>query len=75
MRHCCRTSADDGNGAGGNVVSHHATIVAGRIQRRIGEQVYLSRKKDYDNPFRSATCRNDEEAPVSILKQIEWDLP
>lgn len=32
-----------------------------RIQRRISEQVYLSRKKDHDNPFRSATCRNDEE--------------
>ena len=33
-----------------------------RIQRRISEQVYLSRKKDHDNPFRSATCRNEEEA-------------
>ena len=33
-----------------------------RIQRRISEQVYLSRKKDHDNPFRTATCRNDEEA-------------
>ena len=33
-----------------------------RIQRRISEQVYLSRKKDHDNPFRSATCRNSEEA-------------
>ena len=32
-----------------------------RIQRRISEQVYLSRKKDHDNPFRSATCRNTEE--------------
>ena len=32
-----------------------------RIQRRISEQVYLSRKKDHDNPFRSATCRNEEE--------------
>ena len=32
-----------------------------RIQRRICEQVYLSRKKDHDNPFRSATCRNAEE--------------
>lgn len=35
-----------------------------RIQRRISEQVYLSRKKDHDNPFRSATCRNAEEALV-----------
>ena len=33
-----------------------------RIQRRISEQVYLSRKKDHDNPFRSVTCRNAEEA-------------
>ena len=33
-----------------------------RIQRRISEQVYLSRKKDHDNTFRSATCRNAEEA-------------
>jgi hypothetical protein len=32
-----------------------------RIQRRISEQVYLSRKKDYDNPFRTTTCRNAEE--------------
>ena len=33
-----------------------------RIQRRISEQVYLSRKKDHDNAFRTATCRNAEEA-------------
>lgn len=33
-----------------------------RIQRRISEQVYISRKKDYDNPFRVSTCRNTEEA-------------
>ena len=33
-----------------------------RIQRYIGEQVFLSRKKDHDNPFRSSTCRNSEEA-------------
>lgn len=32
-----------------------------RIQRRIAEQVYLSRKKDHDNPFRACTCRNEEE--------------
>ena len=32
-----------------------------RIQRRIAEQVYLSRKKDHDNPFRQLTCRNEEE--------------
>lgn len=33
-----------------------------RIQRRISEQVYLSRKKDHNNAFRTATCRNAEEA-------------
>ena len=32
-----------------------------RIQRRIAEQVYLTRKKDHDNPYRTATCRNQEE--------------
>ena len=32
-----------------------------RIERRIAEQVYLSRKKDHDNVFRACTCRNDEE--------------
>ena len=32
-----------------------------RIQRRIAEQVYVSRKKDHDNPFRACTCRNEEE--------------
>lgn len=33
-----------------------------RIQNGICEQVYLSRKKDHDNPFRSSTCRNADEA-------------
>ena len=33
-----------------------------RIQRRISEQVYLSRKKDHNNAFRTSTCRNAEEA-------------
>ena len=32
-----------------------------RIQRRISEQVYLTRKKDHDNPFRASTCRNADE--------------
>ncbi len=34
---------------------------AENIERHISEQVYFSRKKDYDNPFRSSTCRNDDE--------------
>lgn len=32
-----------------------------KIQEYISEQVYLSRKKDYDNPFRKATFRTYEE--------------
>jgi NDP-sugar pyrophosphorylase family protein len=35
-----------------------------RIQRRISEQVYLSRKKDHDNPFRASTCRNIGEEQI-----------
>ena len=30
-------------------------------QRHIRDQVYASRKKDYDDPFRRVTFRNDEE--------------
>jgi len=49
-----------------------------RIQQFICEQVYESRKKDYDNPFRNATFRNEEEKiavigkidEVSFVKQI-----
>lgn len=40
-----------------------------RIQRRIAEQVYTSRKKDHDNVFRACTCRNDEE-----LKAVFGDV-
>jgi hypothetical protein len=28
--------------------------------------VYISRKKDYDNPYRQATFRNDEEMRAAI---------
>ena len=49
-----------------------------RIQHYICDQVYLSRKKDYDNEIRSATFRNEEEKiavvgridDVSFVKQI-----
>ena len=41
-----------------------------RIQRRISEQVYLSRKKDHDNPFRTATCDNPEEA-LAVFGTVE----
>ncbi len=36
------------------------------IQDYICEQVYLSRKKDYDNPFRQATYRSLEEMHAAI---------
>ena len=49
-----------------------------RIQQFICDQVYESRRKDYDNPFRNATFRNEEEKiavigkldDVSFVKQI-----
>ncbi|MBR3612710.1 MAG: DUF4954 family protein [Bacteroidaceae bacterium] len=33
-----------------------------RIERLMNERVYLSRKKDHDNPYRTSTCNNDAEA-------------
>ncbi len=36
------------------------------IQEFIKEQVYISRKKDFDNPFRQATYRNMEEMTAAI---------
>ena len=36
------------------------------IQKYISEQVYLTRKKDYDNPFRQATYRNAAEMKAAI---------
>ena len=49
-----------------------------RIQQYICDQVYVSRKKDYDNEIRSATFRNEAEKlavvgrieDVSFVKQI-----
>ena len=49
-----------------------------QIQQYICDQVYESRKKDYENPFRNATFRNEEEKiavigkidEVSFVKQI-----
>jgi len=37
-----------------------------RIQQYVCDQVYQSRKKDYDNPFRQATYRNMEEMTAAI---------
>jgi len=36
------------------------------IQEYIRDQVYQSRKKDFDNPFRQATYRNPEEMTAAI---------
>ena len=36
------------------------------IQQYVSDQVYASRKKDYDNPFRQATYRNMEEMTAAI---------
>ncbi|MBR4391151.1 MAG: DUF4954 family protein [Bacteroidales bacterium] len=52
-----------------------------RIQQFICDQVYDSRKKDYENPFRNATFRNEEEKlavigeldDVSFVKQIRQE--
>ena len=51
---------------------------AAEIQQYICDQVYESRKKDYENEFRNATFRNEEEKiavigkidEVSFVKQI-----
>lgn len=39
---------------------------ASEIQQYICDQVYLSRKKDYDNPFRQATFRNEDEMNAAL---------
>ena len=37
-----------------------------RIQRFICDEVYRTRQKDHDNPFRKATYRNAEEMTAAI---------
>jgi len=52
-----------------------------KIQKYIREQVYVSRKKDFDNPFRQATYRHIEEMTAAIgtiednsfVKQVRED--
>jgi uncharacterized protein (UPF0297 family) len=39
---------------------------AKEIQEYIRDQVYISRKKDYDNPYRQSTFRNREEMIAAI---------
>ncbi len=36
------------------------------IQELVRDQVYITRKKDFDNPYRQATYRNMEEATAAI---------
>ena len=45
---------------------HDALEEAVRIQEYVAEQVYLTRKKDYDNPFRQATFAGAEEMEAVI---------
>ena len=40
------------------------------IQHFICDQVYLSRKKDYDNEIRSATFRNEDEK-IAVVGRID----
>jgi hypothetical protein len=40
------------------------------IQHYICDQVYLSRKKDYDNEIRSATFRNEDEK-IAVVGRID----
>ena len=43
---------------------------AKEIQQFICDQVYISRKKDYDNPIRSTTFRNEAEK-IAVIGRIE----
>lgn len=43
-----------------------ALTKAGEIQQYVCDQVYISRKKDFENPFRQATFRNTEEMTATI---------
>jgi hypothetical protein len=38
-----------------------ACVEVRRVQEQVADRVYTSRKKDFDNPFRRRTYRNDEE--------------
>jgi carbonic anhydrase/acetyltransferase-like protein (isoleucine patch superfamily) len=41
-----------------------------QIQQFICDHVFLSRKKDYENPYRNATYRNDEEK-IAVIGRLE----
>ncbi len=53
---------------------HGALDRAEEIQQYICDQVYLSRKKDYDNPFRRATFRNEAEMTAALGKIEDNDF-
>ncbi len=60
---------------------HDALKKAAAIQDYICQEVYTSRKKDFDNPFRKATFRNAEEMDATVgtvddnsfVKQVHQD--
>ena len=60
---------------------HEAFDRAACIQRHILAEVYASRKKDYDNPFRKMTYRNNAEMEAvagtidsnSFIRQVQED--
>lgn len=41
------------------------------VENYLADQVYASRKKDYDNPFRKSTFRNDDEMNAVVGKLEE----
>ena len=43
---------------------------ARRIQQFICDQVYYTRKKDYDNEYRNATFRNEAEK-IAVIGEID----
>lgn len=60
---------------------HDALIKTATIQEYICKEVYHSRKKDFENPFRQATFRNAEEMAATVgtiddnsfVKQVQQD--
>jgi len=44
---------------------------AAELQQYVSDQVYITRKKDYDNTFRKATFRNQEEMTAALGKVDE----
>lgn len=72
---CCLLNADSDKGLSSGQWSDMLSKVK-EIQQYICNQVYLSRKKDYQNPFRKATYRNEAEmiAAIGPLEQNSFIL-